>query len=144
MPRLFIFRFWRRRRRIQATELTDYQTDARPATGIPSKPDPDPWAEKRSKLRRRVLVGSLYVVFSAGVVAALFGNGGLLDLIRLHGEMRDLQGQLVEQQTVVEELRREVERLESDPMAKERIAREELGMAKPGEKVYLLPKEDEP
>jgi cell division protein FtsB len=144
MPRLFISRFWRRRRRVQATELTDYQTDARPATGIPSRPDPDPRAEKRSKLRRRVLVGSLYVVFSAGVVAALFGNGGLLDLVRLHGEMRDLQHQLVEERGRVERLRLEVERLDRDPVAKERIAREELGMAKPGEKIYLLPKEEEP
>jgi cell division protein FtsB len=129
---------------VQATTLTDYPTDARPASDIPTREAPDPRAQKRRTLRRRVLVASLYVVFAGGVIAALFGNGGLLDLVRLHGEMRDLQVELVEQQAIVYNLRLEVEKLESDPMAKERIAREELGMVKPGEKVFLLPKEDEP
>jgi cell division protein FtsB len=144
MARLLMPWFRRRRRPIQATVLTDYQTDARPTSGVPSRAEPNPRAERRSRLRRRVLVASLYVVFSSGLIAALFGNGGLLDLVRLHGEMRDLQVRLVEQQTRVDQLRLEVGRLESDPLAKERIAREDLGMVKPGEKVYLLPKEDGP
>jgi len=144
MARLLMRWLRRRRRPVQATVLTDYPTDARPSGSIPSKAEPDPKVERRSKLRRRVLVASLYVVFSGGIVAALFGNGGLLDLVRLHGEMRSLQVQLVEQQARVDELRWKVGRLESDPMAKERIAREDLGMIKPGEKVFLLPKEDSP
>jgi cell division protein FtsB len=144
MARLLMRWLRRRRRPVQATVLTDYPTDARPSGSMPARAEPDPRAERRSKLRRGVLVASLYVVFSGGVVAALFGNGGLLDLVRLHGEMRSLQVQLVEQQARVEELRHKVGALESDPMAKERIAREELGMLKPGEKVFLLPKEESP
>ena len=35
-----------------------------------------------------------------------------------------------------------IDLLEQDPAAKERIAREELGMANPGEIQFLLPRED--
>ena len=39
----------------------------------------------------------------------------------------------------VEQLRRQVERLREDPQAIERIARDELGMVRPGELIFQFP-----
>ncbi len=132
----------RRRRAVQATTVADYPTDARHA-GLGPGREADPQAARRRRLRNRVLVSSLYLVFCAGIIAALFGNGGLIDLIRLYGEMRQVRMELAKQQAVVVGLEEQVRSLQEDPMAKERIAREELDLAKPGEVVILLPREEQ-
>ena len=77
----------------------------------------------------------------AGAVAALFGDGGLTDLLRLQRDLRGARAELSDQQLKVERLRREILSLERDPAARERIAREELGLALPGEYLFLLPEE---
>jgi cell division protein FtsB len=133
----------RRKRAVQATTVADYPTDAR-QSGIGTSREPaDPQAVRRKRLRNRVLVSSLYLVFGSGIIAALFGSGGLIDLIRLHGEMREVRGELARQQAVVSGLEERVRSLQDDPLARERIAREKLGLVKPGEVVFLLPKQEE-
>jgi hypothetical protein len=98
----------RRKRVVQATTVADYPTDARHAGVGPGREPADPQAARRRKLRNRVLASSLWLVFGAGIVAALFGNGGLIDLIRLSGEMREVRGELAQQQAVVAGLKEQV------------------------------------
>jgi cell division protein FtsB len=129
-----------RKRAVEATFVNEYPTDARRSVDELRAGEPDPDAELGRKLRRRVIVFILYTFFIAGLVAALFGKGGMVDLLRLHGELAAARSGLAEQQSRVEGLRLEVERLRQDPAARERVAREELGMAKPGEVIFLLPR----
>ena len=128
-----------RRRAVEATFVTEYPTDARRSMDEDRLGEPDPDVELGRKLRRQAMLFILYSFFIAGLVAALVGKGGLLDLLRLHGDLGTARAELLEQQRRVEQLRFQVERLRSDPAALERVAREKLGLAKPGEVVFLLP-----
>ena len=83
------------------------------------------------------------VVFVAGILAAFVGRGGYFDLARHRDQRQEARQQLAEQQARNDALQRTIELLEHDPAAKERIAREELGMASPGEVQFLLPREVE-
>lgn len=55
-----------------------------------------------------------------------------------------LATRIVETQARVEELRRKVARLRDDPVALERMAREELGLVKPGDVVVVYPEAPAP
>jgi cell division protein FtsB len=86
----------------------------------------------------KVLVGTIAL---AGTAALVFGERGLMDLHRARRELKEIRAQVKEKQARVSALRSEVERLETDPEALERVAREELNLAKPGEIIILLPRE---
>jgi cell division protein FtsB len=133
-----------RRRAAEATFVVEYPTDARRAMDDPRATELDPDLERKRKLRRGARAFILYTVFVAGVVAALFGDGGLTDLLRLQRDLRSARAELSAQQRKVDLLRRDILSLERDPAASERIAREELGLALPGEYLFLLPEESEP
>jgi len=92
--------------------------------------------ERRRRRARRLLFSGIFV---AGTFIALFGEDGLVDRLRYRSELNQMQAEASEQQARVAKLAREVERLRSDPIARERIAREKLGFAEPGEFVYILP-----
>lgn len=69
----------------------------------------------------------------------LFGEHGFLAMRRMQKEVDRLS---VEIQTLNEEnqkLADQVNALKTDPKAIERIAREEMGLAKPGELIFKLP-----
>ena len=88
------------------------------------------------------MVFILYTVFVAGAVAALFGDGGMArPAAPAAASCRTARIELADQQRKVETLRLEIFRLERDPAARERIAREELGLVRPGENLFLLPEE---
>ena len=80
-------------------------------------------------------------VFGAGTIYTIFGKDGLLDSQRLRRQRAALERQVEAQRNKVETLRRQVEQLNNRPMARERIAREQLDYARPGEVTYLLPEE---
>jgi cell division protein FtsB len=113
-------------------------TDARPAVEPERQGGADPEAAEQRRLHRRVVMAVLGAVFLAGAVTALFGKGGYLELRRMRGQLAAVEARVERQQGRVEALRLEVERLESDPMERERIAREQLGLARPGEITYVL------
>ena len=114
-----------RKRAVEATFVNEYPTDARRAMDEFRGGEPDPDIELGRRLRRRVAIFLLYAVFIGGSVAALFGKGGVIQLLRLHGELGDARSELGEQQRAVNRLRRDVALLKEDPMARERIARQE-------------------
>jgi len=114
-------------------------SDARPASEKePSRNAAERLAARERRFHRRVVLAVLGAVFLGGTVTALFGEGGYFALRRLRGRLAVEQARLVEEQARVEALRDEVEHLRSDPMARERIAREELGLTRPGEVTYVL------
>ncbi len=100
-------------------------------------PSPEPTPAFRRGLAG-LLLGSLFL---AGCAALLFGERGVLDVRRSRRQLADLRAEVAAETERVERLTREVERLGKDPKALERVAREELGMAKPGEVVILLPRD---
>ena len=119
-------------------------TDARPVSEHSRRQAVDPAVTRRLKLRRRALVLGLVGVCVAGSVAAFVGQGGCLDMLRLRGEIEGLRAEIEARQELIEGLEADVRGLEREPFARERIAREQLGLVRPGEIDFLLPKEPRP
>jgi len=119
-----------------------FDTDARRHGGPRPRGEVDPESEAAQRMRRRVRIVAWNVIFCAGALAAVVGRGGYLDLMRYRAERDDALARLAEQRQSVAAEREAIERLRVDPLAKERIAREQLGLAPPGEIQFLLPRED--
>ena len=134
---------WLRFRRREGREPADRDfTDARSVERAARQRELDPELRRRVKLRRRALVLGLSAACLAGSLVAFVGKGGYLDMVRLRSEIAGLQADVQRRQAAVRELEREVTRLENDPMARERVAREQLGLVLPGELDFLLPREE--
>ena len=69
----------------------------------------------------------------AGTLFFLLGRQGVY---LIHREMHRKQLEIDSKARTIDSLKREIERLNSDTAYIERIAREKLGMARPGEKVF--------
>ena len=92
--------------------------------------------------RGKLLRGAPYLVygllFVAGLIAALVGDKGYLDLRRLRAERTRVVEELEADRERVAVARRAVEQLRGNGLARERIAREKLGLVEPGEVLILL------
>ena len=87
---------------------------------------------------RRFVTIVLIVATSALVLNVLVGARGLPAVLKAR---RDHQAVSIELQRIRQEngaLRREVDRLRTDPDAIEELARQELGFISPGEKVFII------
>ena len=80
----------------------------------------------------------LLFVASLIVVDGLVGERGLLTMLRARHEHDELAAALARQRTENARMREEARRLKEDPTAIEEIARRELGLIKPGEKVFIV------
>jgi len=87
--------------------------------------------------RNGILV--LLLVSVALIVHNLFGQNGYLALRRQQKELQTLQLKIRQLQQENEHLDKENQALRSNPAALERLAREQMHLAKPGEKIYTLP-----
>ncbi len=95
------------------------------------------WSKIPSLLRNKYVI-ALTVVF---VWLLFFDNYSLIQHWRLRREIFDLRQQ---QEFYLEEIRRDslaIDRLQSDPGALERYAREKYLMKKEGEDVYIITEE---
>ena len=72
------------------------------------------------------------------VVDALVGDRGLLAMLKARTEFRALERSLADVRTQNADLREQARRLREDPAAVEDIARRELGLIKPGEKLFIV------
>jgi cell division protein FtsB len=88
--------------------------------------------------RRRALHNALLVVGCVLVIDALVGDKGLLAMLRARQTYRSLEESLADVRTENAGLREEARRLREDPSAIEEIARQELGLIKPGEKLFIV------
>jgi len=80
----------------------------------------------------------LALVFLTGSAAALFGRGGMVERRNLEARRHAANIELDRRLQRVHDLRREVGRLRGDSLARERLAREELGYTRRGEMIFLL------
>lgn len=87
----------------------------------------------------RRVVHLLLLVF-AGIVFidALVGDGGLLAMMRAQKRYGELTKGLERLKAENEQLRDENSRLRDDPSALEEAARRDLGLMKPGERVFII------
>lgn len=72
------------------------------------------------------------------VIDALVGDRGLLAMIRARRDYDTAAAALARQRAENAQLRDEARRLRDDPAAIEEIARRELGLIKPGERVFII------
>jgi len=82
-----------------------------------------------------------YVFLLAGcvlVIDALVGDKGLLAMIQARQTYRALEGSLADVRAENTRLREQARRLREDPAAVEELARRELGLIKPGEKLFII------
>ena len=93
-------------------------------------------AEATGKSRWKLVLALLVL----GVIAYLFvgGDEGLLEIRRQSQALSVLQAHVAQLQAENDSLRQILTMLEHDKDYIEKVAREEYGMVKPGEKVYRL------
>jgi cell division protein FtsB len=93
---------------------------------------------KPSGRARRIVHWLLIFVASAIVVDGLVGERGLLAILRARQEYDQLAATIANQRAENARLREEARRLKDDPSAIEEVARRELGLIKPGERVFII------
>jgi len=91
---------------------------------------------------RRNATYALVLVCIALLVHEVFGQHGLLALRQEKKEIESLRQQIQQLQQENDQLDKRIKALQSDPKAIERLAREQMRMARPGEIIYTLPEND--
>ena len=74
----------------------------------------------------------------AVIVDAVVGDRGLLTMLRAREDYAAANAALAQQRAENDTLRETISRLTNDPAAIEEIARDELGLMRPGEKVFIV------
>jgi cell division protein FtsB len=95
-------------------------------------------AGKRRTRSRRIVHALLLLVAAVIVVDALVGERGLLAMFRARQEYEELSAAIARQRAENSRLREEARRLREEPAAIEELARGQLGLIKPGEKVFIV------
>jgi len=80
----------------------------------------------------------LLFVASLIVVDALVGDRGLVAMLRARHEYDELSASVARQRAENAKLRETARRLQDDAAAIEEVARRELGLIKPGERVFIV------
>ena len=93
---------------------------------------------KRPGRNRRLVHVLLLFVASVIVVDGLVGDRGLLAILRARQEYDAMSAAIARQRAENARLRELARRLREDPAAIEEIARRELGLIKPGERVFIV------
>jgi len=88
--------------------------------------------------RKRALNAVLGLVTFVLVVDALFGNRGLLETMRARRQYAELATNLARTRQENERMRNDIRRLREDPAAIESLAREELGLMRDGEVLFIV------
>jgi cell division protein FtsB len=103
----------------------------------PRRRRPQPQATA-SPARRKMLHLLLVFVTLVLVIDGLVGEKGLLESIRARRQHRELTASIDRLRAENAQLREDVRRLREDPSAIESLAREELGLIRPGEMLFIL------
>jgi cell division protein FtsB len=93
---------------------------------------------KRPGRNRRLIHVLLLFVASVIVVDGLVGDRGLLAILRARQEYDAMSAAIARQRAENARLRDVARRLREDPSAIEEIARRELGLIRPGERVFII------
>ena len=87
---------------------------------------------------RTILHATLLLAAAVIVLDALAGDRGLLAMLRVRREYRELAATVARDRAENARLAEQARRLREDPAAVEEVARRELGLIKPGEKVFII------
>lgn len=83
----------------------------------------------------RYVLGFVTVVL---VIDAIVGEKGLLALLKARRDFHAVEQSLQRARRENTQLREDARRLREDPTAVEELARKELGLIKPGEKLFII------
>jgi cell division protein FtsB len=93
-------------------------------------------------LRKKAAALGSIIALIALLVGSLFGDRGILHLVAQRERAESLKREIDELRTENARLAEEIAALKTDPRAIERLAREELGLVRPGETVFLIHEDD--
>jgi cell division protein FtsB len=93
---------------------------------------------------RRILIGLFGFIVCVLAVDALVGDQGLLATIRARKQYNQLASDLARLRAENAALQNEARRLSDDPAAIEELARRELGLMSPGEKLFIIKDVEDP
>ena len=96
---------------------------------------------------RNFLSTNATLLLAAGValllISDVFGTHGMLAMRRSQKQAADIQKQIDQLNSENQTLQDKIKSLKNDPAAVEHIAREEMGLARPGEFIFKVsPKQD--
>lgn len=91
-----------------------------------------------SSVRRRIVNYTLIFITIVLVVDALVGDKGLLETMRARKQYAEVAASLQALRWENDRLRSEMHRLTDDPSMIESVARQELGLVRPGELVFVV------
>jgi cell division protein FtsB len=94
--------------------------------------------QKPSGRTGRVVRWLVFFFASLVIVDGLVGERGLLAMLRARQEYDGMSATIARQRAENARLREEVHRLTEDPAAIEEIARRDLGLIRPGERVFII------
>ena len=98
-------------------------------------------SEPRTRMRAWVLGTTIALIALA--VGSVFGDRGILNLLARRRQVEALRAELEDMRAENARLSSEIAALRSSPRTIERLAREQLGLARPDETVFLI-REDGP
>ena len=96
------------------------------------------FAEQMSAFLRRNVMWFLVAGLTLLVVQDIFGTHGVLAMRRSQQQAAEVQKEIEQLNQENKKLQDRVRSLKSDPAAIERIAREEIGLARPGEYIFKI------
>jgi cell division protein FtsB len=105
-----------------------------------TRPTPETRRQHTGRVQRgrRTVATVLIVLTGLVMLDTLFGERGLLALVRTRQQHQALAAEVERSHAANDRLREEVRRLNIDPSAIEDLARRDLGMIKPGEKLFII------
>jgi cell division protein FtsB len=106
----------------------------------PPKISPADAAAYLRKNARQILGLALFAL----LVHDIFGAHGFIAMRKTQKEIEQIREQIGKLNNENQSLSGQVNSLKTDPKAIERIAREEMGLARPGEIIYKLPDSAKP
>ena len=90
------------------------------------------------QLRGRAVQYLLVFLGSVLFVDALVGDKGVLQMLKKRQELRALDQAVAAARARNAQMRAEIDRINHDPAALEELARKDLGLIKPGEKLFII------
>jgi cell division protein FtsB len=90
-------------------------------------------------VKRKILVLGVACLLLIMIFTAVFGKKGVMELRRSRRDLAARTQKIRDLEAERDRLAAEISRLENDPRAVEKEAREKLGLAAPGEKVVVDP-----
>jgi cell division protein FtsB len=93
---------------------------------------------KRPARTRKIIHVLVLFVAALIVLDALVGDQGLFAMLQARRQYDELQATIARQRDENARLRDQARRLADDPATIEEVARRELGLIKPGEKVFIV------